>query len=260
MHGLDVSTWTYQFSDTLVCRSARCNDLPCYLPSCYRSHTTYFKRGAGAVRVIDRWERFQEMPSPKPTTQPPFICFLFLKKEEPCTLCPGMSNMVRLTCRGGTSCSLQGQGWGLMTVWSQPKSEQSLKEGCSPPSSDLHTPTASLRWLPADSAGNNPESKERHCKFDNFLGTLTTCLQQRFWKCTVMSSQTHKLLWNFEGTEVQKRPESLLFRAIVNEFNSVVWLVTGVLIASHMQVVAISIWIKECLLSNMYHYQNHSII
>lgn len=172
MHGLDASTWTYQFSDTLVCRSARCNDLPCYLPSCYRSHTTYFKRGAGAVRVIDRWEQFQEMPSPKPTTQPPFICFLFLKKEEPCTLCPGMSNMVRLTCRGGTSCSLQGQGWGLMTVWSQPKSEQSLKEGCSPPSSDLHTPTASLRWLPADSAGNNPESKERHCKFDNFLGTF----------------------------------------------------------------------------------------
>lgn len=116
MHGLDVSTWTYQFSDTLVCRSARCNDLPCYLPSCYRSHTTYFKRGAGAVRVIDRWEQFQEMPSPKPTTQPPFICFLFLKKEELCTLCPGMSNMARLTCRGGTSCSLQGQGWGLMTV------------------------------------------------------------------------------------------------------------------------------------------------
>lgn len=56
-----------------------------------------------------------------------------------------------------------------------------------------------------------------------------------------MSSQTHKLLRNYEGIEVRQRPESLPSRDIVNELNSVVWLVKGVLIAPHMQVLAISI-------------------
>lgn len=56
-----------------------------------------------------------------------------------------------------------------------------------------------------------------------------------------MSSQTHKLLRNYEGIEVRQRPESLPSRDIVNELNSVVWLVKGVLIAPHMHVLAISI-------------------
>lgn len=44
------------YVDLQFSTSARCNDLPYHLLSCYRFHTTYFKRGAGAMRVVYRWE------------------------------------------------------------------------------------------------------------------------------------------------------------------------------------------------------------
>lgn len=112
----------------------------------------------------------------------PLSAFSFSRKRNCAHFALGWATWVRLTCKGGTSCSPQlvkGQGWGLITVWSQGLFPSLLW------SSHSHLPVSDDRQLIQLETTLN-QKKDRCFQFDNFLGTFdyvpaTEVLKMQSW-------------------------------------------------------------------------------